>query len=91
MINCNLCNSVYPKFCNKCNNTERCLAWPTAWVHHEGDIMEISELRKLKPNYSCYTVFIDSNGVFFPDDNIFTVFDELNITEGYLVTVDYHQ
>nr|QBK93435.1 MAG: hypothetical protein LCPAC404_01390 [Pithovirus LCPAC404] len=72
------------------------------YKHHEnGDnnITEISKLRKLKPNLTSAIFLIHPNKPFYSKEmfangkwncDVFAKLDELDITDGYLATVDCH-
>ena len=73
--------------------------WPTSWVPFAGDVMEVRDIPEL---LSCYTLVVkgqvEQERVWNGEDFVATDFDglvvpklkELGITDGYLVTVDYH-
>ncbi len=76
-----------------------CLSWPTNWADHEGDIVPVQQIKK---DFSCYSLIIN-NKVYHQeewtgnnfvqtefDGNVTNKLKELNITDGYLATVDYH-
>jgi hypothetical protein len=85
--------------CNACNGTGTAIKWPTQWAKFPGDICTIEELPE---DFECYTLL--ANGQVFHKEiwtghrYTKTEFDgkpkkrlqEMGITEGYLVTVDYH-
>ena len=73
--------------------------WPTLWVHFPSDIMKVEELPEL---LNCFTLVIknqvEQEKAWNGEDFVATGFNglvapklkELGITDGYLVTVDYH-
>lgn len=73
--------------------------WPTQWAKHSGDIIPVSEIND---KLDCYTLIVGDNvyqteiwegGDFKKTDfdgNVKNMLDKLNITTGFLVTVDYH-
>jgi len=90
-----------PEFtCNSCNGTGRSVLWPTQWAPFELDIMPVSDI---KDSLKCYTLIVGDKIIHVEtycsgDGFVKTEFDgyvksklnELGITDGYLVTVDYH-
>jgi hypothetical protein len=65
------------------------LKWPTNWARHDGDIIEVKDV---PDDLDCYTLVVEDE-VFHKSDfdgNVKKKLAELGITEGYLVTVDYH-
>lgn len=77
----------------------RTLRWSTDFEPHLGDMLPVGEV---KEDLSCYTLIVKGqaihkeiwNGSEFKttgfDGNVLNKLDELGITDGYLVTVDYH-
>ncbi len=74
--------------------------WPTQWAHHHGDIIPVSEV---DDKLTAYTLIVEDkvfhteewNGKDWIDQPFKTKgvkqqLDELGITNGYPVTVDYH-
>jgi hypothetical protein len=85
--------------CNGCDGKVTRPVWPTNRAMHEGDVISVSEI---KDNLDCYTLIIndsvlhekewngkDWNKTSF-DGKVAKKLAELKITEGFLVTVDYH-
>lgn len=87
--------------CNACHGTGMSLKHPPKWIRHDKDIMPVSEIGE---DLDCHTLIVDDK-IFHTeewsdhvDDFIHTQFsgdvkemlNRLNITDGYLVTVDYH-
>lgn len=65
------------------------LKWPTEWARHDGDIIAVKDI---SDDLDCYTLVVGDE-VFHETDfdgNVKKKLSELGITEGYLVTVDYH-
>jgi len=85
--------------CNGCKGTGLSTKWPTQWNPHEKDVIPISEL---PDKLTCYTLVLPDcvlhdqewNGKDFVDGELKRTIKEAlakhNITDGYLVTVDYH-
>jgi len=94
---CRLCNGTgtrsdmkVPNGCNGCIGTGKSIKWPTQWKRYDGDIVNVSEIRE---DLSCYTLIIPEVGIFHQEEwseNVPDKLKELNIVNGYLVTVDYH-
>lgn len=86
--------------CNGCMGKGVRTSWPTKWETHEGDIMALEDV----PNeLSAYTVIANDkayhtrswNGKEYEpgelgEQTVKEFLAELGITDGYLVTVDYH-
>ena len=77
------------------------LMWPTFWKHHEGDVMPVANVSDELTSYTLVaagTVFHTEEwsptaSNFVPtgfDGNVKAKLKELGITDGALVTVDYH-
>ena len=77
----------------------KCLKWPTQWARHDGDIIPVDQV---PDDLSCYTLMVDGK-VFHKeewggenlvktdfDGNVANRLQELGISDGFLVTVDYH-
>jgi hypothetical protein len=85
--------------CNGCSGKGKRPLWPSLRVPYEGDIMSVNDIR---PDLDCYTLIV--SGVVYHTDKwtgkefIKTEFDgnvskqlnKLGLSNGYLVTVDYH-
>ncbi len=78
----------YGDLCRICNGTGLGFKWSTDWAHHEGDIMKISELKNLKPNFESCILLVDPHEPFFSskfysdkgwNGDVFTTLDELKI------------
>lgn len=86
--------------CNVCHGTGKELKWPTEWAIHHGDIIHVSDCPE---ELNCHTLLLAETEPIMIDkwnglDIVKTDFDgnvkkELayrGVSEGYLVTVDYH-
>jgi len=86
--------------CNGCHGTGMATKWPTQWTPHDKDVIPVSEVPE---NLTCYTIVLlgkvlheeEWNGEKFvkgkiDGKTIKEVLKENDITDGYLVTVDYH-
>ncbi len=57
-------------------------------------VMEIRLLRKIHPKFDCGVLIVNDNVYNQQDEwngDVFTALRDLDISKGYLVTVDYHQ
>jgi hypothetical protein len=86
--------------CNGCQGTGKMTKWPTEWGYLPQDIIQVKDVTD---NLTCYTFIFPGDAVFQKkkwDGNTFVETDfngkvksllcEKHITDGYLVTVDYH-
>ncbi len=77
----------------------KAVKWPTSWEHFPGDIMEVKDIPE---SLDCYTLIVKDQvrqtEIWNGEDFVATGFSglvvpklkELGVTDGYLVTVDYH-
>jgi len=88
--------------CNGCKGTGQSVKWPTDWDPHELDVIPVSQI---PDDLDCHTLIVNGE-VFqidywdrtskkivdteFKGSTVKVKLDELGITDGYLVTVDYH-
>jgi len=86
--------------CNGCDGTGKMVKWSTSFAPHYADVMPISEIRE---DMSCFTLIINGEvltkekwdgenwiGGTMADRTVKKVLADMGITDGYLVTVDYH-
>jgi hypothetical protein len=86
--------------CNACHGKGKKVKWPTEWVEYQGDVCHVNEV---KEDLTCHTMILGEkalledewNGETWVDGKlkgrkVKDILKEYGITEGYLVTVDYH-
>lgn len=77
--------------CNGCSGHGITTKWPSSWVRYEHDAMALKDVRD---DCTAYTVIIAKGRwpkiIFTFDGNVKALLKEHGITDGYLVTVDYH-
>lgn len=73
--------------CNVCHGTGKELTWPTQWASHPKDVIPISETPE---DLKCPTLILPGKVLQDLEGPIKPVLEKEGITEGYLVTVDYH-
>lgn len=89
--------------CNACIGKGVRAKWPTQWVQHEGDVIPVSEV---SDDLTCFTLIVGDTVLHIEDGwnretfepipgpmaekTVKQALTELDITDGYLVTVDYH-
>jgi hypothetical protein len=87
--------------CNGCQGAGRRTKWPTSWAKYQGDIAHVSAI---SDKLSCFTMLIPDVKVLHREEwngedwvttdfsgNVKAALRKFNITDGYLVTVDYHK
>ena len=89
--------------CNGCKGTGVHFKWPTEWEKHQGDVMKLSEVKK---HLTAYALIIPNfgqelwmgewwNGEQYVktgwDGKVLDKLKEKGLTDGYLITVDYHE
>lgn len=86
--------------CNSCNGTGSSLKWTTQWLQHPQDVIPVSEIPE---ELTCATLIVgdkvyhdsywNGNGFVeteFKEQTIKGKLIELGVTDGYLITLDYH-
>lgn len=78
--------------CNACKGTGKRVVWPTQWRFHKGDICHVNDV---PDNLQCSTLLLAETKPIMAgkEDSTVSVKEELKrleVTNGYLVTVDYH-
>lgn len=85
--------------CNSCRGKGQRMTWPTQWQPHDQDVCPVAELPE---GLTCGTLIVGDQlyqqevwtGHAFEDTDfdgaVQPVLDRLGVTDGYLVTVDYH-
>lgn len=85
--------------CPHCKGTGKAVKWPTAWPFHQGDVVPIGEV---KDTVTCHTLILGEKiymverwtGKAFEktdfDGKVKPMLAKLGVTNGFLVTVDYH-
>lgn len=90
-----------PKYtCNGCNGKGERVKWPTEWATHGADILHVSEV---PPDLNCHTLLLaetepivrdkwDGHAIVKTDfdGKVKAELERRHVTEGYIVTVDYH-
>jgi len=84
------------KDCPRCRGTGQAPVWPTSWKRHPKDIIPVSEA----PAELLAFAFFGEGYLYAREDdfcdmelfdgNVINLLEELEITDGYLVTVDVH-
>jgi len=91
--------------CNSCHGTGVSQKWPTEWKPYEGDILELSKVRDNLSCYTVVIHKGRLNSFFHSEDWTGSAFvkgamegktvkeflKSKGITDGYLITVDYHE
>jgi len=84
--------------CNGCHGKGIKTSWPTQWGHHDKDVIALSDI---DDDFGCYTLIVDevyhikewNGGTLVEtgfDGKVKPFLAEMGITDGYLITVDYH-
>lgn len=76
--------------------------WPSSFASASCDVMSLEDVRKTSPDLNCYTLMVGEDHYHKEiwdrnkwvktdfDGGVLKKLEELGITDGYLVTVDYH-